>query len=249
MSSYKTRPYPSKNDRYPLQRTFDALKEHHQSVLETCKEQFPKRDEALRQRQLQELEEMQKRHLEEQAEEKKLQQDIITGFEEKFKYEAETRFPKSFKPKGQTKKRSPEDFIRDRELEGSAQTWLKPRLENPNLDAFLKRYGTNKEAFEALLAKKNIVNRLTIIFSLGDYLLWNRIDEIDLGWLNQKHPPVDNEGVEHTWQEFLGPETLIQCAICDQPGAVRSGCCAQVLYCGQKCADAHWDAHKQQCIG
>ena len=248
MSSYKTRPYPSKRDRYPQQRTFDDLKEHHRSVLKTCEEQFLKRDDALRQRQLQELEEMQKRHLKEQAEEKELQQDIITGFEEKFKYEAETRFPESFNPKGRKKKRFPKDSITDRTL-GSARIEPKPRLENPYLDAFLKKYGTNKEEFEELLAKKNIASRLAIIFSLGDYLLWNCIDKIDLDWLNQNHPLVDNEEVKHTWQEFLGPETLIQCAICDQPGAVRSGCCAQVLYCGQECADAHWDAHKQQCIG
>lgn len=135
------------------------------------------------------------------------------------------------------------------DLERAAEGELKPRLENPYLDAFLNRYGTTQKAFEELLAQKNIVNISTILFALGDELRRGETDEINLGWLNAKHPPVDGTGAAHTWQEFLGPETLIQCVICDQPGAVRSGCCAQVLYCGQECADAHWDAHKQQCIG
>jgi molecular chaperone GrpE (heat shock protein) len=135
------------------------------------------------------------------------------------------------------------------DLERAAEGELKPRPENPYINAFLNRYGTTQKAFEAVLAQKNIVNISAILFALGDELRRRETNEIYLGWLNAKHPPVDGTGAVHTWEEFLGPEMLIQCAICDQPGAVRSGCCAQVLYCGQECADAHWDAHKQQCIG
>lgn len=37
------------------------------------------------------------------------------------------------------------------------------------------------------------------------------------------------------------------CAQCDQqkPAMFTCGHCSQVIYCGQKCADAHWTTHMQ----
>jgi hypothetical protein len=41
------------------------------------------------------------------------------------------------------------------------------------------------------------------------------------------------------------PPTRIECAACNLPNPKTvCGCCEQIAYCGQKCADIHWNMHK-----
>lgn len=133
--------------------------------------------------------------------------------------------------------------------EAAAEKETKRSRENPHLASFFQLYGTEIDAFLKLLSEKKIRSAMATMFLLGDALERNEITSANWDYLNLRFPLVDDKGVQHTWQELLGDKTLIQCAICDQPSSVRSGCCAQIMYCGQECADDHWTAHEQQCIG
>lgn len=66
-----------------------------------------------------------------------------------------------------------------------------------------------------------------------------------------------------TWLEFITeiqPDTepsfevlesqisFLGCAMCAKPKAkTKAGCCGQLRYCGQRCADAHWTEHAAKC--
>jgi hypothetical protein len=59
------------------------------------------------------------------------------------------------------------------------------------------------------------------------------------------------ESISRKWKDFLAPlneptnKFINACVACAAPG-VRYACgagCKTVLYCGQDCADAHWEEH------